>query len=86
MTIYVPRSFFVAQLQQGRNEVHFFVTHPIFLPKMLIPGPKNDENFDPWTRFLLLAWSLVSWKTLLIPIPRVVIPDPEAVIPDPGPF
>ena len=71
MTIYVPRSFFVAQLQQGRNEVHFFVTHPILLPKMLIPGPKNDENLDPWTRFLLLAWSLVSRKTLLIPIPRV---------------
>ena len=32
---------------QGRNEVYFFVTDPIFLPKNLITDPKNDENFDP---------------------------------------
>ena len=30
-----------------RNEVYFFITDPIFLPKMLIADPKNDENFDP---------------------------------------
>ena len=32
---------------QGRIEVYFFVTDPIFLPKNLNPDPKNDENFDP---------------------------------------
>ena len=35
---------------QGRNQICIFVTDPIFLPKILIPDPKNDENFDPWTR------------------------------------
>ena len=29
----------------------FFATDPIFQLKMLIPDPKNDEDFDPWTRF-----------------------------------
>ena len=32
---------------QSRKAVYFFVTDPIFLPKMLIPDPKDDENFDP---------------------------------------
>ena len=32
---------------QGRNEVYFFVTDPIFLPKILIPEPKSDQNSDP---------------------------------------
>ena len=36
---------------QGRNEVYFFVTDLTLLPKMLIPEPKNDENFELWTRF-----------------------------------
>ena len=34
--------------------------------------------FDPWT--------LIPWKILLNPIPRVVIPDRRSLIPDPGPF
>ena len=32
---------------QGRNEVYFLITDPILLPKILIPDPKSDENFDP---------------------------------------
>ena len=32
---------------QGGNEVYFFIADPIFLPKSLIPGPKNEENVDP---------------------------------------
>ena len=36
--------------------------------------------------FLLLAWSLIPWKTLLIPILRIVITGPRALIPDPGSF
>ena len=32
---------------QGRYEVYFLETDPIFLPKILIPDRKNDENFDP---------------------------------------
>ena len=35
---------------QGRNEGYFFTTDPIFLPKILIPDPKSDENFDPLSR------------------------------------
>ena len=34
---------------QGRNEVYFFVADPVFLRKFLIPDPKSDENFDPWS-------------------------------------
>ena len=34
-------------IQQGRNEVYFFVADPVFLCKFLIPDPKSDENFDP---------------------------------------
>ena len=30
-----------------RYLVYFFVTDPIFLPKILIPHSKNIENFDP---------------------------------------
>ena len=33
--------------KQGRNEVYFLITDPIFLPKILIRDPKSDENFDP---------------------------------------
>ena len=34
-------------LDQGRNEVYFFIADPVFLRKFLIPDPKSDENFDP---------------------------------------
>ena len=71
--------------KQGRNEVYFFIADPVSLPKFLIPGSKRYENFDPLSRKILLiqnAWSLIQWKTPLIPIPGVVIPDPGAVIPD----
>ena len=44
----------------------FFVTDPIFLPKILIPDPKLDENFDPQTG-----------KTLLIPQDFVLIILPQ---------
>ena len=37
----------VLPLNQGRNEVYFFVADPVFLRKFLIPDPKSDENFDP---------------------------------------
>ena len=39
---------------QGRNEVYFFVADPVFLRKFLIPDPKSDENFDPWSHKILL--------------------------------
>ena len=64
---------------QGRNEVYFFIADPVILPKFLIPASKRDENFDPLSRKILLiqnAWSLIQWKTPLIPIPGVMIPDP----------
>ena len=32
---------------QGPNKVYFFITDPVFLPEILIPDPKNIENFDP---------------------------------------
>ena len=35
------------RVDQGRNEVYFFVADPVFLRKFLIPDPKSDENFDP---------------------------------------
>ena len=34
-------------LAQGSNEVYFFTNDPIFLPKILIPNPKTNDNFDP---------------------------------------
>ena len=37
-------------LLQGRNEVYFFVTDPIFSPQILIPDPKIAGEFDPWSR------------------------------------
>ena len=68
---------------EGRNEVYFFVPDPIFVPKILIPDPENDENCNPRNRNNLL----IHRKTLLVPIPRVVIPNPRpALIPDRGPF
>jgi len=36
---------------QGRNKEYFFITDLIFLPKMSIPDRKNDDTFDPGTRF-----------------------------------
>ena len=75
--------------KQGHNEVYFCIAHPVNLPKFLIPGSKRDENFNPLSRKILLiqnAWSLIQWKTPLIPIPGVVILDPGAVIPDPTLF
>ena len=50
------QSFWRHTLDQGRNEVYFFVTDPIFLPKILNPDPKNGENLDPWTR---KTWNLI---------------------------
>ena len=49
-------SLHFARQFQGSNEVYFFITDPIFLPKFLNPDPKNDENFYPWTRKI---WSLI---------------------------
>ena len=69
---------------QGRNEVYFFVMDPIFFTQNVDPWSQKRWELRSLNPFLLLAWSLIPWKTLLIPIPRVVIPDPEAVIPDPG--
>ena len=51
-------------IQQGRNEVYFFIADPVFLAKFLIPDSKSDENSDPWSRkillipedFLFIAW------------------------------
>ena len=74
-----------SSLYQGRNEVCFFATDSIFLPKMLLWSQKGWE-FLSLNPILLLAWFLIPWKTRLIPIPRVVIPNPAALIPDPGPF
>ena len=34
-------------IQQGRNEVYFFIADPVFLAKFLIPDSKSDENSDP---------------------------------------
>ena len=42
-------SAIVWRRNQGRNEVYFFVADPVFLRKFLIPDPKSDENFDPWS-------------------------------------
>ena len=39
----------ICSFSQGRNEVYFFVADPVFLRKFLIPDPKSDENFDPWS-------------------------------------
>ena len=39
---------------QGRNEVYFFIADPVFWPKYLIPDSKSDENFDSWSRKILL--------------------------------
>ena len=39
---------------QGRNEVYFFIADALFLPKFLIPDPKSDDNFDLWSRKILL--------------------------------
>ena len=49
------RRIYNMNLIQGRKAVYFFITDPIFLPKMLIPDPKDDENFDPWTLFCCKA-------------------------------
>ena len=48
--------------------------------------PRSLKRWAFWSLnpLLLLALSLIPWKTLLILIPRVVIPHPGAVIPDPG--
>ena len=43
-----------ASLNQGRNEVYFFIADPVILPKFLIPGSKRDENFDPLSCKILL--------------------------------
>ena len=61
--------FLFLPINQGRNKVYFFITDPVFLPEILIPDPKNIENFDP-----------CSLKNLFS-----LIPDPGAVIPDPTP-
>ena len=73
--------------KQGLNEVYLFVTDLIFLPKIVIPDTKNNENFDPQTcKDLRLIPDPMKTLLIPIPIPRVVIPDPRAAIPDPGPF
>ena len=42
-------------LYQGRNEVYFFITDPVFFTEILIPDPKHIENFDPSSRKNLLS-------------------------------
>ena len=50
-TDYLLPDSIVTLCTQGRKAIYFFVTDPIFLRRKLIPDPKNDENFDPCTRF-----------------------------------
>ena len=61
---------------QGRDEVYFLAPDPIFLPKMLISDPKNDENFDPWPVFVASLIPDSMRKTMPVPVPRHVNPDP----------
>ena len=55
---------------------YFLAPDPIFLPKMLISDPKNDENFDPWPIFVVSLIPDSMRKTMLVPVPRNVNPDP----------
>lgn len=34
---------------QGCNEVSFFISDPIFLPKIPFPDPQNRGTSDPWS-------------------------------------
>ena len=61
---------------QGHDEVYFLAPDPIFLPKMLISDPKNNENFDPWPVFVVSLIPDSMRKTMLVPVPRNVNPDP----------
>ena len=63
----------------GLYRGYFFVTDAIFFTQNVDPLSQKRWEFWSVNPLLLLAWSLIPWKTLLIPIPRVVIPDP-------GPF
>ena len=69
----------------GCDEVYFLAPDPIFLPKMLISGPKNNENFDPWPVFVA---SLISdsMKNTADPSPTQCESRSLAEITDPGPF
>ena len=51
---WVLQGFCETTTEQGRNEVFFFIADPVFLPQFLIPDSKSDENFDPWSRKILL--------------------------------
>ena len=66
---------------QGRHEVYFLAPDP----KMLISGPKNNENFDPWPVFVA---SLISdsMKNTADPSPTKCESRSLAEIPHPGPF
>ena len=70
---------------QGRNEVYFFVADPVFLRKFLIPDPKSDENFDPWSHKILTPDPWAHGKHA-DPDPEGFDPGSEAVIPDPTLF
>ena len=79
----------IRTLIQGRNEVYFFVADPVFLRKFLIPDPKSDENFDPWSHKILLIPVLPDpWAhgKHADPDPKGFDPGSEAVIPDPTLF
>ena len=49
-----------------KNEVYFFVTDLIFLPKILIPDPKNVRILIPETAKI---WSLIAMKNTADPDP-----------------
>ena len=70
---------------QGHDEVYFLAPDPIFLPKMLISDPKNDENFDPWPVFVVGLIS-DSMKNTAGPSPTQCESRSLAEIPHPGPF
>ena len=74
-----------ATVVQGRNEVYFFVADPVFLRKFLIPDPKSDENFDPWSHKILTPDPWAHGKHA-DPDPEGFDPGSEAVIPDPTLF
>ena len=79
------RTWFTKAVYQGRNEVYFFVADPVFYANFLIPDPKSDENFDPWSHKILTPDPWAHGKHA-DPDPEGFDPGSEAVIPDPTLF